>query len=222
MPPGPFKDGGNPKAAGCDWSKGEVPSCCNDGSNPAWGWICGWVEIAGKFDGGVITADEEGVFEAMLVGGMTGGVDDPNREGIEIDEREDVDETGEGIAVTLLVETGTVVVVLLVVGANKFDIVGECFLLEAVVVVFEPPLGDVAEGDEAIDCFAFGEDNDVAVLVLVEGILLFTVVDATGALPFGIVAVALVVWPLFCSDPTWFGNDVRCVLRGSLVTCVRK
>lgn len=140
------------------------------------------------------------------MGVMTGGVDDPNRDGIEIDERDEVDETGEGIAVTLLVDTGTEVelVELLVVGANKFDIVGECFLLETVVVVFEPPLGDVAEGDEAIDCFAFGEDSDVAVLVLVEGILLFTVVDATedGALPFGIVAVVLVVWPLFCSDPT--------------------
>jgi hypothetical protein len=146
----------------------------------------------------VAAEDDEGVFMALLVGGMTGGVDDPNREGIEIDEREEVDETGEGIAVTLLVDTGTVVeLVVLVVGANKFDIVGECFLLEAVVVVFAPPLGDVA-----IDCFAFGEDRDVDVLV--EGILLFTVVDATeeGVLPFGIVAVELVVWPLFCSEPT--------------------
>lgn len=154
-----------------------------------------------KFDGGVAT-DDEGIFVALLVGVITGGVEDPNRDGIEIDEREEVDETGEGIAVTLVVvDTGTVLeLVVLVVGANKFDIVGECFLLEAiVVVVFATELGDVAEGDEAIDCFAFGEDSDVDVLVLVEGILLFTVVDA---FPFGMVAVVLVVWPLFCSDPT--------------------
>lgn len=129
---------------------------------------------------------------------MTGGVDDPNRDGIEIDEREEVDETGEGIAVTLFVAAGTTVV--LVVGANKFDIVGECFLLEEVVVAatLTSTIGDVAEGDEAIDCFTFGEDNDVDVLALVEGILLFTVEDVTedGTLPFGIVAVVLVVWPL--------------------------
>lgn len=140
---------------------------------------------------------------ALLVGGMTGGVDDPNRDGIEIDEREEVDETGEGIAVTLVVEADTAVELdVLVVGANKFDIVGKCFLLDEVVVVFatpELPLGDVAEGDEAIDCFAFGEESAVDVLVHVEGILLFTVVDATddGVLPFGMVAVVLVVWPLF-------------------------
>lgn len=138
---------------------------------------------------------------ALLVAGTTGGVDDPNREGIEIDEREDVEETGEGIAVTLVVVVdafSAVELVVLVVGANKFDIVGECFLLDEVAEVFAAlPPGDVAEGEEAIDRFAFGD-------VDVEGILLFTVEDATedGALPFGIVAVVLVVWPLFCSDPT--------------------
>lgn len=134
---------------------------------------------------------------ALLVGVTTGGVDDPNRDGIEIDESDEVDETGEGIAVTLVVGAGTEEFVVLAVGANKFDIVGECFLLDAVVIVFAIVVpGDVADGDEI--CFAFGEDSDVDVLVQVEGILLlFTVVDATDAFPFGIAAVVLVVWPLF-------------------------
>lgn len=57
--------------------------------------------------------------------GCTGGVDDPSLEGIEIDDREDVEETGDGTAVTPLLD----VVVVLDVGASKFDIVGECFLL---------------------------------------------------------------------------------------------
>ncbi len=72
---------------------------------------------------------------ALLVGGITGGVDDPSREGIEIDDREDVDETGDGIAVTetLVVDTVTEEPVVLPVGANKFEMVGECFLLDVVV-----------------------------------------------------------------------------------------
>lgn len=60
----------------------------------------------------------------------TGGVEDPSRDGIEIDESEDVDETGEGTAVTLF-ETPLLVTAALApeLGANKFVIVGECFLL---------------------------------------------------------------------------------------------
>jgi hypothetical protein len=97
----------------------------------------------------------------------------------------------------------------LVVGANKFDIVGECFLFDAVVLIpvtvaaataatvtpITPLLGDVTAGDDAIVCFTFGDDNDVDVLVLVEGtLLLFTVVDAPedGAFPFGMAAVVVV------------------------------
>lgn len=66
------------------------------------------------------------IFEpALLVTGTTGGVDDPSLDGIEIDDRDDVDETGDGIAVTPLLD----VVFVLDVGASKFDIVGEFFLL---------------------------------------------------------------------------------------------
>lgn len=140
----------------------------------------------------------------LILADTTGGVDEPNRDGIDIDEREDVEETGEGIAVTLVVDAATVFV--LVVGANKFDIVGECFLLDGVVLTFAAvPLGDVSMGVEAIVCFTFGDDNVVDELELVEGILLFTVdpvEDDDDVFPLGIAAVAFVAWPLFCSDPT--------------------
>jgi hypothetical protein len=133
-----------------------------------------------------------------LFGGLTGGVEEPNLDGIDIDDSEDVDETGDGIAVTLVVAaTGTDDAFVLVVGANKFDIVGECFLLDAVVLipvtvaVAVTPLGDVAAGVEAIVCFAFGDDNDVDVLV--EGTLLLFTVD--GAFPFGMAAVVVDVAP---------------------------
>lgn len=70
--------------------------------------------------------------------GATGGVEDPSLDGIEIDESEDVDETGEGIAVTLF-ETPLLVTVLAPeLGANKFVIVGECFLLLEFTPLFAP------------------------------------------------------------------------------------
>lgn len=139
----------------------------------------------------------------LLIAGATGGVEEPNRDGIDIDESEEVEETGEGTAVTLAVDAATV----LVVGANKFDIVGECFLLDGVELTFAAvPLGDISIGVEAIVCLTFGDDNVVDVLELVEGILLllFTVDPVEDdVFPFGIVAVAFVDWPLlFCSDPT--------------------
>lgn len=61
---------------------------------------------------------------------VTGGVDEPSLDGIDIDDSEDVDETGEGTAVTLF-ETPLLVTVVLApeLGASKFVIVGECFLL---------------------------------------------------------------------------------------------
>lgn len=88
------------------------------------------------------------------------------------------------------------VVIVLVVGANKFDIVGECFLL-----LFATDPGDWAAGDETIDCLEFGDDTLVDVLVHVEGILL-AAVCAADDLPFGMVAVVLGCWPLFCTEPT--------------------
>jgi hypothetical protein len=83
--------------------------------------------------------EERGVeFTVVVVGGTldapvlttatTGGVDDPSLEGIEIEDSEDVDETGEGTAVTPLL----VAALAPELGANKFVIVGECFLLPPV------------------------------------------------------------------------------------------
>lgn len=148
--------------------------------------------------------------------GTTGGVDEPSLDGMEIDDRDEVDETGDGIAMTLVVIgagcccccTLLVVVIVLVVGANKFDIVGECFLLllllllllvllllllDTVVVVWLPT-GDTTDGDDTIvACFVFGDESDVLVHV-VGNLLLFTVVDAAmDAFPFGIVAVVVLV-----------------------------
>lgn len=40
---------------------------------------------------------------AFETGITTGGVDEPNLDGIDIDDSEDVDETGDGIAITLVV-----------------------------------------------------------------------------------------------------------------------
>jgi hypothetical protein len=104
----------------------------------------------------------------------TGGVDDPSLEGIEIDDKEDVDETGDGIAVTPLLATA-----LIVAGASKFDIVGECFLLLK-VPLFAPR-----------DCFEFGDDKEVDVLVHVVGTLFATVTVAAADFPFVSDAVVL-------------------------------
>lgn len=161
--------------------------------------------------GGVFVAATAGVDVGIFTAfpaETTGGVDEPNLDGMDIDDSEEVEETGDGIAVTLVVAAvGTDVAFVLVVGANKFEIVGECFLFDAVVLIpvafaaapLPTPLGEVATGDEAIVCFAFGDDNDVVdVLVLVEGtLLLFTVDDAPkdGVFPFGMTAVAVDVAP---------------------------
>jgi hypothetical protein len=111
---------------------------------------------------------------------FAGGVDDPNRDGIETDDKEDVDETGDGIAVTLVGGGSPFVVTLEVVGVpdpavvtpccvgpNKFDIVGGCFT-------------ELCCGD--IDCcLEFGDVDVVDVVVQVDGIL--AAVD-TGLTPF--------------------------------------
>lgn len=77
----------------------------------------------------VVTEVIEELVQTALDAGATGGVDDPNLDGIDIDESDDVDETGEGIAVALVETPLFITVFVLVVGASKFVIVGECFLL---------------------------------------------------------------------------------------------
>lgn len=128
----------------------------------------------------------------------TGGVEEPNLDGIDMDDSEDVEDTGDGTAITLVVTVvaGTLLVAVLVVGANKFDIVGECFLLSLLlllllvtVVACAPLPGDAADGDDTMVCFEFGDDSDVLVHV-VGNLLLFTVVEA---FPFGIVAAVVLV-----------------------------
>ena len=79
--------------------------------------------------GDAFTVVVTGALVEPVLAAVTGGVDDPSLDGIDIDESEDVDETGEGTAVTLF-ETPLLVTVLAPeLGANKFVIVGECFLL---------------------------------------------------------------------------------------------
>lgn len=133
----------------------------------------------------VFTADVVvGVFVELaptaLEAGTTGGVDEPSRDGIEIDERDEVDDTGEGTAMALVVTP--LLAVVLAVGASKFDIVGECFLLTP---------GSCVAGDATIDCLELGDETEVEVLVHVVGTLLATVVAAAADLPFGIVTAAL-------------------------------
>lgn len=124
-----------------------------------------------------------GVFAEMepvilVVDGVTGGVDDPSREGIEIDDSEDVDDTGDGMAVTLFDKPLLGTVFVLELGASKFVIVGECFLLDP--LLFVP--GVCADGADTIDCLA--ADAAVDVLVHVVGILLATGGAADDDLPF--------------------------------------
>lgn len=123
-----------------------------------------------------------GVFAEMepvtlVVVGATGGVDDPSREGIEIDDSEDVDDTGDGMAVTLFDKPLLGTVFVLELGASKFVIVGECFLLDP--LLFVP---GVCDGAETIACLA--ADAAVDVLVHVVGILLATGGAADDDLPF--------------------------------------
>lgn len=126
-----------------------------------------------------------GVFEefepvTLVVVAVTGGVDDPSREGIEIDDSDDVEETGDGMAVTLFDKPLLGTVFVLELGASKFVIVGECFLLDP--LLFVP--GVCADGAETIDCLALGAEATVDVLVHVVGILLATGGAAADDLPF--------------------------------------
>lgn len=96
---------------------------------------------------------------------VCGGVDDPKRDGIETDDRELVDDTGEGIADTFVDGGGRpfVVTEALVVTTPEFD-----------------PSGCLIAGD--IDCcFELGDVDVVDVVVHVDGIL--AAVD-TDLIPF--------------------------------------
>lgn len=104
---------------------------------------------------------------------VAGGVEDPNRDGIETDDNEEVDDTGEGIVETFVgggkpfVVTEAVVVAP-ALGPNKFEILCGCFI----------EIGCCGDID---CCFELGEVDVVDVVVQVEGIL--AAVD-TGLIPF--------------------------------------
>jgi hypothetical protein len=127
--PGPFKAGGSAR----DTGDGRTEGAAEVGTSGA---LASTLVLTGP-------TDESGVeFTVVVVAGTfvgpvlapdtTGGVEDPSLDGIDIEDSEDVDETGEGIAVTLF-ETPLLVAVLVPeLGANKFVIVGECFLLPLV------------------------------------------------------------------------------------------
>ena len=137
----------------------------------------------------------------------TGGVDEPNRDGIDMDDNEDVEETGDGIAMTLaevggggsgrpLVIPAVVVVTVLPAivtaavvddGANKFVIVGECFLFLAVAPVLATFSGVVVPVVGTTGSLEFGDVEAVVdVVVHVDGTLAVAV--GANGLPFGIVA----------------------------------
>lgn len=215
--PGPFKAGGNDKEAG----DGRIDGAFDVGgmdwllfvSKLGWGervFTGGTERVEFEFTADVVVAVI--IFEpALLVTGTTGGVDDPSLDGIEIDDRDDVDETGDGIAVTPLLD----VVFVLDVGASKFDIVGECFLL-LVDPLFVP--GAWIVGEETIDCLEFGDDTEVDVLVHVVGILLAAVGATEADLPFAMGVVVAGCWPLLCNGPICCGSDGKFELRVSFVT----
>ena len=123
--PGPFNAGGNAR----DTGEGRTDGAADVGTSGA---LVSMLTLAGPTaaSGDEFTVVVTGALvEPVLAAAETGGVDDPNLDGIDIDESEDVDETGEGTAVTLF-ETPLLVAVLAPeLGANKFVIVGECFLL---------------------------------------------------------------------------------------------
>lgn len=115
---------------------------------------------------------------------MAGGVEDPRRDGIETDESEEVDDTGDGIADTfvccgggspLVVTVGPALVVIALLlfppaalGPIKFEIVGGCLIA-----------GDID--------FELGDVDVVDVVVHVDGIL--AAVD-TGLTPFCVAVAA--------------------------------
>lgn len=127
--PGPFKAGGSARDTGDGRTEGAAEvgtsgalasTLVLTGPTDESGVEFTVVVVAGTFVGPVLTPD------------TTGGVEEPSLDGIDIEDSEDVDETGEGIAVTLF-ETPLLVAVLVPeLGANKFVIVGECFLLPLV------------------------------------------------------------------------------------------
>lgn len=112
----------------------------------------------------------------LVVDEVTGGVEDPSREGIEIDDSEDVDDTGDGMAVTLFDKPLLGTVFVLELGASKFVIVGECFLLDP--LLFVPGV----DADGAVTGLL--ADAAVDVLVLVVGVLLAAGGAADDDLPF--------------------------------------
>lgn len=65
---------------------------------------------------------------AVVPDDATGGVEDPSLDGIEIEDIDDVDETGDGIAIVLIGTPLLATAFVLVLGTSKFEIVGECFL----------------------------------------------------------------------------------------------
>lgn len=146
--------------------------------------------------------------DATVVLPPTGGVDEPNRDGIDMDDNDDVEETGDGIAITLAIDGGggsggrplvipavVVVTVLPTIvtaavvddGANKFVIVGECFLFLAVAPVLATFSGVVVPVVGTTGSLEFGDVEAVVdVVVHVDGTLAVAV--GANGLPFGIVA----------------------------------
>lgn len=124
--PGPFKAGGNARDTGAGTTEGAA----DVGTS---GTLASTLVLTGPTDkSGVeftVVVVEGILVEPVMTAETTGGVDEPSLDGMDIDESEDVDETGDGTAVTLFETPLLVTVFAPELGANKFVIVGECFLL---------------------------------------------------------------------------------------------
>lgn len=117
---------------------------------------------------------------ALAPDATTGGVDDPSLDGIEIEDTDDVEETGDGTAIALIGTPLLAAVSVFELGTSKFDIVGECFLTLLV------PLAatiDGFDGRGTIDCLKVAGEDDVEVFVLVAGVF----VETAESFPFEIV-----------------------------------
>lgn len=152
----------------------------SDGSKPGCEIVVATEGFCGVVGGSELVETALGIVAAILVRlepveTATGGLEEPSLEGIETEDREDVEDTGDGIAETVVWTSGKtpfVVHAAVAVGLSRLVMAGCCL-----------DLGDS-------DCLSFGEVFDVVVEVQVEGI--FAAV-ANGFPPFCIAVAACVL-----------------------------
>lgn len=182
----PFSDGGSCMDAAADREALVATAGLfvrpRDGSKPgcdivvATEGFCGVVGGSELVETALVTVAAKLVKLEPLVTG-TGGLEEPNLEGIETEDSDEVEETGDGIAETVVCTSGKTPFVhaAVDVGLSRLVMVGCCCF-------------DLGESD----CLSFGEEFEVVVEVQVEGILAAV---ANGLPPFctAVAACVLVV-----------------------------